>query len=141
MGDLIKSLFNGLDIYFIDTNEKKTIFNYQKKETFEHKEKEYVINPRLIRNGVLLFHSKYAEPLNWEINDSKTEYYIDSSEFKSIVDNKILKQLMYVNEKNMITLLVILIVGLFFLNLYLSYEIMNIKDLLEGVSNIETLNN
>lgn len=141
MGDLIKSLFNGLDVYFIDTNEKKTIFNYHKKETFEYKEKEYVINPRLIRNGVLLFHSKYAEPLNWEINNEKTEYYIDSSEFKSIVDNKILKQLMYVNEKNMITLLVILIVGLFFLNLYLSYEIINIKDLLEGVSNIETLNN
>lgn len=138
---LLKSLLNGIDVYFIDTNEKKTVYNYHKKQTFEHQDKEYVINKELIKNGSLIYHSKFAEPINWEFNDDKTEYYITTDEFKSIIDNKILKQLMYVNEKNIITILLLLVIGLFFMNMYIGYELINIKDILESAGNIEQLNN
>jgi hypothetical protein len=141
MGDLIKKLFNGLDVYFVDLNTKIVVFNYHKKQTFEYNGNKYALNHSLVKNNALFYHSKIAEPLEYEYNENKTEYYVTTDEFKSICDNKVLKQLMYVNEKSVIQIILLIVLILVVINIFLGYQINEINSILQSAENIETLSN
>lgn len=118
-------LRNGIDVYFVDMNIKKSVYNINKKSTFKIKgldDKEYSINRDMIKNDTLWYHSKCAEPLKWELRESETyiddegkkqikpviNYFVDSTEFYNNMNNKVMQMLLYVKEKNILIFVLII---------------------------------
>jgi hypothetical protein len=139
-----KALKKPITVIFIDTGYIDEIDKGQYKESFEIEDKQYVINPELIINDTLFYHSQYAEPLQLEANNNKWKYYIDSKRFKSVYDNKVLDQMMYVQEKgllNYILLGVIIVAGLLAVNMYLDYMMFtNMESIINQLDKVETVN-
>lgn len=118
-------LFNGIDVFFVDMNIKKSVYNINKKSTFKIKgldDKEYSINRDMIKNDTLWYHSKCAEPINWKLNETITyideegnkqikpviNYFVDSTEFYNNMNNKVMQMLLYVKEKNILMFVLII---------------------------------
>lgn len=122
---IMLGLRNGIDVYFVDMNIKKSVYNINKKSTFTVKgldDKEYSINRDMIKNDTLWYHSKCAEPINWKLNETikyideagneqikpVINYFVDSTEFYNNMNNKVMQMLLYVKEKNILIFVLII---------------------------------
>lgn len=130
---------------FIDTGEVIEIPKGAYKETFEIEDGLYTINPELIHNDTLFYHSQYAEPLTLNPpKNNEVKYDIDSKRFKNIYDNKVLEQMMYVQEKGLlqyILLGVLIVAGLLAIDIYLDYTMFtNMQSIIDQLDKVETVN-
>ena len=116
MADFLKNVLlnitKGKECFFIDLNITKTIWwNAHKKKTFKFRKGEYVlldnyqVDTTKAKRNIIVYHSKYAEPLTFEFDEGKSLYNIRSDEFNTVYNNKLLTQLMYVKEKGYIMMI------------------------------------
>lgn len=128
---------------FIDTGEVVEVKNGKFKESFELGKQRYVINPDMITNDTLFFHSQFAEPIELEANNSKWKYYIDSTRFNSVYKNKVLDQMMYVQEKGLLQYIligVLVLIGLVAIDMYLDYTMYaGMEQMIQQVNSVDTL--
>lgn len=110
------SIRDGIDVYFIDINIRKPVYNISEKDTFRIKslpDKEFNINHSRIRNNACFYHSQITEPINFSMLEVGTDgneiinYVVDSTDFYNKMNNKIMQMLLYVKEKNTLKLIFI----------------------------------
>lgn len=68
------------------------------------------VNRANIVNGIMYFVRDNAENLKLENAETKWEYYCNSDEFDTVFKNQLLKQLLYIFEKNYIMIILVLVV-------------------------------
>lgn len=144
---IMLGLRNGIDVYFVDMNIKKSVYNINKKNTFQIKgfeDKEYSINRDMIKNDTLWYHSKCAEPINWELNENITyidengetqvnpviNYFVDSTEFYNNMNNKVMQMLLYVKEKQILTFVLIVSVITGAVSVYTLLQVLQIINMM-----------
>lgn len=115
---------------FIDTGDRVDIEQAGTKDTFVHKGDEYAINKECWLGDVCLYNSQYVEPLT--ITEAKKgigEYAVSTDRFNALYNNKVLKMMMYVQEKN---LLIYILIGvgavavLTVMNIWYSVQVLGI---------------
>lgn len=77
--------------------------------------------------NILIFSEDIAENLKCEYDNGKALFYMNSNEFDNLYKNKILEQLMYIKEKNLIMIILILSGIGIALNIYNSYILNNMR--------------
>jgi len=133
--NMIKYFLGAVDIYFIDLGITKRVFGARFKQTFDLKLKDGVVRTfdldlSYTKNGWLSYHSDYAGPVSYyeatedQIKEqSKNElgvaFWIDSMNFANVNKQKITRQLMLINEKNLLKITMYLACGCFILLLLL----------------------
>lgn len=139
-----KTIKKPITVVFVDTGDIEEIEKGKYRDSFEIGENKYTINNDLIHNNTLFYHSEYAEPLTMQANGKKWEYFIKSKRFKSVYDNKVLEQLMYVQEKgllNYILIGILIVGGLLAVDMYLDYMMFsNMENIINQLDKVETVN-
>lgn len=102
--EMIEYVQKPVRIVFVDTGEIIKLKNGRSYDTFEHKGKRYVMNLDLINNNTLFFNSQLSEPVKLQPskNDDDWKYFIETDRFNTVFKNQVLKQMMYVQEKNLL---------------------------------------
>ncbi len=96
------------------------------------------VNRANIKHNVLYFVSDNAENLAIEDAKDKWQYYCNSEEFDTVYKNKLLQQLLFVLEKNLILIIIVLVgisiaVGIY--NAYTDYQMQPKIDFIAGMVN------
>lgn len=118
-----------ITMVFLDTKDRIDVQEASSKELFKHKNAEYVINKDCWVGDCCFYHSQIVEPLTLTASKKGFEYVPSTEKFAAIYHNKVLRQLMYVQEKN---LLIYLLIGvgaailLTVMNIYYTTQILNI---------------
>lgn len=129
---LQKGIINAI---FIDSGE---ITEINKNDlTFTRGNKEYVINADKIYENIIYYITDNAEPL--EISEKNTALKIscNSTKFRDIYNQKVVKQMLMTEEKDRIEKILYLVVGcivLSLINIYLSYDIFNMVNWLIDIN-------
>ena len=97
-----------INAVFIDIGVKKSLY-IDNNNCIEYNKIKYIFNPDKIINGVLYFDSRISEPMALSRNDNNFEYYIDSNEFTTVLENKVLKDLLISNESTYILIILALV--------------------------------
>lgn len=115
---------------FIDTGDRIDIEQASTKNTFVHKGHEYVINKECWLGDICLYKSQYVEPLT--ITEAKKgigEYAVSTDRFNALYHNKVLKMMMYVQEKNLLIYILIavgVVAVLTIMNIWYSAQVLGI---------------
>jgi hypothetical protein len=115
---------------FIDTGDRIDIEQASSKNTFLHKGHEYVINRECWLGDICLYNSQYVEPLT--IREAKKgigEYAVSTDRFNALYNNKVLKMMMYVQEKNLLVYILIAVGAvavLTIMNIWYSAQVLGI---------------
>lgn len=127
-----KSLFKKrmIDCVVVDTGELGKIVFKKDFSTGKFKGIERVYNKERVYNGVIYYESDNVEPLSIEKAINKYQFYCNTNEFDTITNNRLLEKLMYVKEKNLLIIALVLS-GISVLGIALLY--MKVGDIQKGI--------
>lgn len=120
---------------FTDTGDSVDVKHAADKEVFIYYDTEYVINPDCFKKDQCFYNSKYVEPLsdisvNLESPILKAGADITTDRFNALYNNKVLRQMMYVKEKDLLLLIGVGILAILALNVFEIWYIIKLSGLL-----------
>lgn len=122
-----------ITMVFVDTGDLVEIEHATDKDTFMYYGNEYVINKKCFIKNTLFYDSRFVEPISKiegiESNSLiKAGVDITTERFNALYNSKVLKQMMYVKEKDLIILIGIGIIALVCLNIFEIWYIVKLSD-------------
>ena len=91
-----------VNMVFVDTGNIIEIKNARDKNEFTSRGQSYIINQDLIEGDTLFYRTGYVEPIVIKENKNSFVLNTETTKFEAMYDSKVLKMLMYVQEKNML---------------------------------------
>lgn len=91
-----------VNMVFVDTGKIIEIKKARDKDEFTSADQTYVINHDLIEGDSLFYRTGYVEPIVIKENKGSFLLNTETTKFEAMYDSKVLKMLMYVQEKNML---------------------------------------
>jgi len=133
--DFIRFKKGTVTMNFTDTGDTVEIEHAADKEIFEYYETEYVINPECFKKDQCYYDSRYVEPIsaiavNKEVGVIKAGAEITTERFSALYNSKVLRQMMYVKEKDLLLLIGAGIFALILLNVFEIWYIIKLSSLM-----------
>jgi hypothetical protein len=121
-------MYGFIKVHFIDID--KDIIIYGRPETFDYEDRTYIIDYNKIKRHTAYYDSRFAEMVNIESEPdfSKWKYYINSKTAYTTLHNKVLQELMLINESNFIKIILIAVIAcliISLISLFISYSTSN----------------
>lgn len=138
--DFLKFRKGTITMVFVDTGDIVEIEHASDKDTFLMYGTEYVINKECFIKNVSFYDSRFVEPISKiegaESNSLvKAGVDITTERFNALYNSKVLKQMMYVKEKDLLLLIGIGIIALVALNTFEIWYIMKLSGALNSAMN------